>query len=127
MPSTGTPVDWAGVDVAVPRPSIRLPGVSMAGFRQRAPAPLVEIAMVPHPSVTLLFDLSEGEGMVYDMHGRREQGSVVIGLLPGSIRAASRGTDCLQVRLQPAVAAAVFGASAEISGTMLALADLLGP
>jgi AraC-like DNA-binding protein len=126
MLSTGTPVDWAWVDVAVPRPSTRLPGVSMAGFRQRAPAPLVDIAMVAHPSVTLLFDLSEGEGIVYDMHGRHERGSVVIGLLPGDLRAACRGTDCLQIRLEPAVAAAVFGASTELSGTMAALADLWG-
>ncbi|HZD70762.1 MAG TPA: AraC family transcriptional regulator, partial [Actinomycetes bacterium] len=94
MLSTGTPFDWAWVDVAVPRPSAGLPGVSMAGFRQRAPAPLVDIAMVAHPSVTLIVDLSEGQGIVYDTHGRHERGSVVVGLVPGDLRAACCGVEC---------------------------------
>ncbi|MDW5324360.1 hypothetical protein [Plantactinospora sp. KLBMP9567] len=97
----------------------------MAGFRHRAPA-LVDIAMVAHPSVTLLFDLSEGEGLVCDTHGRHERGSVVVGLLPGDLRAAGRRGDCLQIRLQPVAAAAVLGASAELSGTMAALKDVWG-
>src|SRR5438552_2130251 len=36
----------------------------MAGFRQRDPA-LVDIAMIAHPSVTLIVDLSEAGGIVY--------------------------------------------------------------
>jgi AraC-like DNA-binding protein len=112
------------VDVAVPRPSGRLPGISMAGFRQRVPA-LADIAMVAHPSVTLIVDLSEGEGVVYDTHGRHERGSVV-GLLPGDLRAAGRGVECLQVRLEPVAAAAVLGASTELSGTVVSLDDVWG-
>lgn len=127
MLSTGTPPDWASVDIAVPRPSQRLPlpGVRMAGFGQRAPAP-VDIAMVAHPSVTLLLDLSEGEGLVYDTAGRAGRGSVVVGLLPGEVRAAGRVGVCLQIRLEPVAAAAVFGASAELSGTVVALEDIWG-
>ncbi|MEV1170453.1 helix-turn-helix domain-containing protein [Nonomuraea sp. NPDC049784] len=126
MLSTGTPLDWAWVDVAVPRPSGRLPGVSMAGFRPRVPA-LVDIAMVVHPSVTLLIDLSDGEGIVYDAQGRHERGSVVVGLLPGDLRAAGYGVaECLQIRLEPVVAAAVLGASAELSGTVVSLEDVWG-
>ncbi|WP_371786752.1 helix-turn-helix domain-containing protein [Streptosporangium subroseum] len=124
--STGTPPDWARMDIAVPRPSGRLPGISMAGFRQRAPA-LVDIAMVAHPSVTLIIDLSEGEGLVYDAHGRRERGSVVIGLLPGDLRATGRGVgECLQIRLEPAAAAAVFGAATGLSGTVASLENVWG-
>ncbi|WP_433434971.1 helix-turn-helix domain-containing protein [Nonomuraea sp. CA-141351] len=126
MLSTGTPLDWAWVDVAVPRPPGRLPGVSMAGFRPRVPI-LVDIAMVAHPSVTLLIDLSEGEGIVYDAQGRHERGSVVVGLLPGDLRAAGYGVaECLQIRLEPVVAAAVLGASAELSGTVASLEDVWG-
>ncbi|MEV0157743.1 helix-turn-helix domain-containing protein [Micromonospora sp. NPDC050686] len=126
MLSTGTPPDWASVEIAVPRPSARLPGTSMAGFRQRAPA-LADIAMVAHPAVTLLIDLSEGEGLVYDTHGRHERGSVVIGLLPGNLRATGRGVgECLQIRLEPAAAAAVLGASTELSGTVVSLEDVWG-
>lgn len=126
MLSTGTPPDWAWVDIAVPRRSGRLPGVSMAGFRQRAPA-LVDIAMVAYPSVTLIIDLSEGDGLVYDTHGRHERGSVVIGLLPGDLRATGRGVgECLQIRLEPAAAAAVFGAATELSGSVVSLEDVWG-
>jgi len=113
--------DWALVDVAVPQPSNRLPGISMAGFHQRAPAP-VDIAMVAHPAVTLLVDLSQG--IVYDTPGRRERGSVVIGLLPGDLRATSWGVgECLQIRLEPTAAAAMLG---EVSGSLAALEDVWG-
>ncbi|TYC19855.1 AraC family transcriptional regulator [Micromonospora sp. MP36] len=114
------------MEVAVPRPSGRLPGISMAGFRQRIPA-LVDIAMVAHPSVTLLVDLSEGDGLVYDTQGRHERGSVVVGLLPGDLRATGRGVgECLQIRLEPIAAAAVLGASAELSGMIVSLEDVWG-
>ncbi len=98
----------------------------MAGFCHRSPAP-VDIAMVAHPSVTLLVDLSDGEGIVYDIHGRRERGSVVVGLLPGDFRATGRGVgQCLQIRFEPVAAAAVFGASIELTGTLAALEDVWG-
>lgn len=114
------------MDVAVPRPSVRLPGISMAGFRQRVPA-YGKIAMVAHPSVTLLLDLSEGEGPVYDVHGRHQRGSVAVGLLPGELRAAGWSrVECLQIRLEPAVAAAALGATSELSGVVVPLEDLWG-
>ncbi|WP_233620588.1 helix-turn-helix domain-containing protein [Amycolatopsis sp. WAC 01416] len=125
MLSTGRPPDWETVDIAVPRRSNRLPGISMAGFRQSLPAP-VDIAMVAHPSVTLLIDLSEGDGIVCDSRGRRERGSVVIGLMPGDLRAGGRVGECLQIRLEPDVAAAVLDAAPDLSGTMAPLADVWG-
>ena len=99
----------------------------MAGFSQRVCAP-VDIAMVAHPSVTLMVDLSDGQGVVvYDACGRHERGSVVVGLLPGDLRAAGWGVgECLQIRLEPVVAAAVLGASTELSGTVVSLEDVWG-
>jgi AraC-like DNA-binding protein len=98
----------------------------MAGFRQRVPT-AVDIAMVAHPSVTLIVDLSEEEGLVYDAHDRHHRGSVVVGLLPGELRAAGRGAgECLQIRLEPAAATAVFGASTELSGALVPLDELWG-
>ncbi|MEU5726648.1 helix-turn-helix domain-containing protein [Micromonospora sp. NPDC047738] len=124
--SAGTPPDWASVDIAVPRPSRRLPGINMAGFCARAPAS-ADIAMVAHPSVTLLVDLSEGEGLLVDTHGQRVRGSVVVGLLPGDLRASGRGGgECLQIRLEPVTAAVVLGSSAELSGTVVSLEDVWG-
>ncbi|MFB6580808.1 helix-turn-helix domain-containing protein [Streptomyces sp. NPDC056402] len=100
----------------------------MAGFGQRVPAP-VDIAMVAHPSVTLFVDLSRGDGLVYDAHGRRERGSVVVGLIPGDLRISGRTAgagQCLQIRLSPVVAAAVLGASTELVGTVVSLVDVWG-
>jgi AraC-like DNA-binding protein len=98
----------------------------MAGFRQRAPARW-DISMVVHPSVTLLIDLSDGEGTLVDAHGRDLSGSVAIGLLPGDLRATGRArVECLQIRLQPALAAALLGESTDLTGRVVALADLWG-
>ncbi|GAA4090305.1 AraC family transcriptional regulator [Nonomuraea soli] len=127
MLETGSPPDWALVDIAVPRPSIRLPGIAMAGFRHRATTH-IDLAMVAHPSVTVLIDLSEGEGTVYDTRERHERGSVVVGLMPGDLRAGGQGAgECLQIRLEPVAAAAVLGgASAELSGGLAPLEQLWG-
>ena len=97
----------------------------MAGFRQRVPA-LVDIAMIAHPFVTLIFDLSEAGGIVYDAHGRHQRGSFAAGLLPGQLRVGGSRGDCLQIRMSPVVAAAVLGASTELTGTVAALQDVWG-
>ncbi|MFB8401014.1 helix-turn-helix domain-containing protein [Streptomyces sp. NPDC055912] len=125
MPPTGAPLDWSLVDIAVPRPSGRLPGISMAGFRHRAPES-VDIAMVAHPSVTLLVDLSGGGGLVHRTPGREVRGSAVTGLLPGDLRAGGRASECLQIRLDPAAAAAVLGMTTELTGAVVSLADVWG-
>ncbi|MEU6430328.1 helix-turn-helix domain-containing protein [Microbispora sp. NPDC046973] len=125
MRPSGRSGDWAGVDVAVPRAAGRLPGTSMAGFRRHASVPW-EIRMVAYPSVTLFVDLGEGETVVYDTHDRRGRGSVVVGLLPGDLRAAVWRVECLQIRLDPVAAAAVFGASPELSGEVVSLEDVWG-
>ncbi|MEV6491272.1 helix-turn-helix domain-containing protein [Actinoplanes sp. NPDC051633] len=117
---------WSEVEVAVPGPAVRLPGVSMAGFSQRGTASW-DIDMVAHPSVTLLLDLSEGDGAIYDNRGRRRQGSVAIGLLPGDLRAAGWArVECLQIRLEPTRAAAVLGVSADLSGEVVSMHDVWG-
>ncbi|MDG4826582.1 helix-turn-helix domain-containing protein [Asanoa sp. WMMD1127] len=122
MLSSGTPPDWASVEVAIP--TARLPGVSMAGFRQRVPA-AVHIGMVAHPSVTVLVDLSAG--LVCESHGRRSHGSVVAGLLTPDLRVGGQGAGaCLQIRLAPAAAAAVLGGAAALSGQLVDFGDVFG-
>ena len=122
---TGTPFDWAWVDVAVPRPGGGLPGVGMAGFDHRGPG-LVDIAMVAHPAVTIIVDLSDGGLVVHDAGGRKLGGSVVAGLLPGPLRAGGWCGECLQIRLSPLAAAAMLDVSTELSGTVVSLVDVLG-
>ncbi|MEQ0560950.1 helix-turn-helix domain-containing protein [Amycolatopsis sp. NEAU-NG30] len=116
---------WADVDIAVPRPADRLPGIAMAGFRQRAPGP-AEIAMVAHPSVTLILDLSEAGGVVCATEGWRHRGSFVAGLLPGRLHTGGRGGECLQIRLSPVAAAAVLGEAAGLTGTVATLEEVWG-
>jgi AraC-like DNA-binding protein len=111
-------------DIACPtRPG--LAGVSMAGFRQRAELPL-DLRVVPYPAVTVVVDLGDGLAAVDEAGVRREQGSVVLGLAPGGVRAVGRGIECLQVRLSPLVAHAVLGGVPHAAETVVALDDLWG-
>ncbi|MFJ2770434.1 helix-turn-helix domain-containing protein [Streptomyces sp. NPDC087300] len=127
MLPTGAPPDWTSVEIATPRPSLRLPGISMAGFRACAPSP-VDIAMVAHPCLTLLFDLggSAGEGLVHEAREWHGRGSIAVGLLPGELRLGGRVGECLQIRVDPVVAAAAFGAAAELGGTVASFEDVWG-
>jgi AraC-like DNA-binding protein len=98
----------------------------MAGFGLDAPDS-VDIAMVAHPSVTVIVDLGKGEGLTCRGDGAVRHGSVVIGLLPGGLRVSGRGAGgCLQIRLEPAVAAAVLGGPAEFTAGVISLEDVWG-
>ena len=96
----------------------------MAGFRTRT-AGLVDLQFVPHPALTVVIDF--GDGLLVDKAGGRElRESLAVGLAPGCVRGRSRDIECLQVRMSPVVAHTAFGASPEISGTVVALDDLWG-
>ncbi|MEU6665992.1 helix-turn-helix domain-containing protein [Streptomyces sp. NPDC046727] len=112
-------------DIATPSRPVRLPGVSMAGFRART-TDLVDLGVVPYPAVTVAVDLGDGPLAVDDVSGRRQSGSVVVGLASGGVRGRGRDIECLQVRLSPPVAHAVLGTCAEPGATVLSLDDLWG-
>jgi AraC-like DNA-binding protein len=99
----------------------------MAGFSDKA-NDLDDVALVPHPAVTLIFDLGEEPFVIDDGRGQQQRERVVAGL--GSSGARGRGLagshECLQVRLSPMVAYAVLGASSELRETVVALDDLWG-
>jgi AraC-like DNA-binding protein len=99
----------------------------MAGFSDQA-NDLVEVALVPHPAVAVIFDLGDAPFVVDDDRGQQQRERVVAGLAPSGAR--GRGLagsfECLQVRLSPAMAHAVLGASSELGGTLVALDDLWG-
>jgi AraC-like DNA-binding protein len=120
-PVLGSP---APPEIAVPSWPIRMAGVSMAGFRNRAENH-VDIQVVPYPAITLFFDLGDGL-LVEDAGGHPQRGCVVAGFTASRVRGQGRDIDCLQVRLSPLVAHAVFGASAAMSDTVVALEDLWG-
>ncbi|MEV5558123.1 helix-turn-helix domain-containing protein [Nonomuraea wenchangensis] len=114
-------------EITLPSRPGGLPGVTMAAFSDRANE-LTDLALVPHPAVTVLFDLGDEPFVIEDGRGARQRERVVAGLAPD--RARGRGLvkswECLQVRLSPLVAHAVLGASSELGGTVAALDDLWG-
>jgi AraC-like DNA-binding protein len=112
-------------DIATPSRPSRLPGVSMAGFRDRT-SDLVDLQPVPYPAVTVVVDFSDGLLVVDDVTGGQQRGSVAAGLAPGRVRVSGRNIECLQIRLSPVVAHAVLGDSRELAGTIVALEDLWG-
>ncbi|CAL9346400.1 hypothetical protein SUDANB176_00382 [Streptomyces sp. enrichment culture] len=112
-------------DIATPSRRGRLPGVGMAGFRARTTDP-VDLGVVPYPAVTVAVDLGGGPLAVHDVSGRRQSGSVVVGLAAGGVRGRGRDIECLQIRLSPPVAHAVLGVGAAPGATVLSLDDLWG-
>jgi AraC-like DNA-binding protein len=113
-------------DIAVPARPCRLAGVTMAGFSDRA-TDLVDVALVPHPAVTILFDLGDEPLLVVDDTGQQMRGRIVAGLAPSGARGrGGRSFECLQVRLSPVVAHAVLHAASELRGTLVSLDDFWG-
>ncbi|MEU5438290.1 helix-turn-helix domain-containing protein [Streptomyces sp. NPDC020719] len=126
MRSAGQAHDAASLwDIATPSRRGRLPGVSMAGFRARTTDP-VDLGVVPYPAVTVAVDLGDAPLAVDDVSGRRQNGSVVVGLASVGVRGRGRDVECLQVRLSPPVAHAVLGAGAELGASVVSLDDLWG-
>ncbi|NEW37354.1 AraC family transcriptional regulator [Nocardia cyriacigeorgica] len=97
----------------------------MAGFRYRDAVP-VDITMIPHPLVTLLFDLSE-RGVAYDVLGHPVTGNAIVGLRSGAFRLTSVGPgEVLQIRMSPVVAAATLRDTDVLGGAVTPLPDLWG-
>ncbi|MET8869875.1 helix-turn-helix domain-containing protein [Nonomuraea sp. NPDC004580] len=121
------PVRGPRWDITVPARPGRLPGVTMAGFSDQA-GEYHELALVPHPAVTVLIELGEPSFVIEDDHGARQSERVVAGLAPKGIkgRGLTRKTACLQVRLSPLLAHELLGASSELGGSVLSLDDLWG-
>lgn len=114
-------------DIAVPSRPGRLAGVTMAGFSDEA-NDVADVEMIPHPAVTVIFNLGGQPLVVDDGTGQQQRERIVAGLAPN--RARGRGLtgsfECLQVRLSPVAAHAILGASSELGGAVASLDDLWG-
>ncbi|MFC0006326.1 helix-turn-helix domain-containing protein [Micromonospora siamensis] len=85
----------------------------------------VDLRVVPHPALTLFFDF--GDALVVDEYGGRQvRGAGVVGLAPARIRAVAPNFECLQVRLSPTVARALFGALGELHGSVVGIEEIWG-
>jgi AraC-like DNA-binding protein len=114
-------------DIARPARPSRVPGVTMAGFRDRGITP-PGLRLIPHPAVTLIVVFG-GTIAVEDSAGRQQQGSFVTGIGSGEALRVLRvdAFECLQVRLSPVVAQAVLGTVvADLDGAVVTLDDLCG-
>ena len=126
---SGVPEQDDGVlwDIACPAQPSRVPGVTMAGFRDRGITP-PGVRLIPHPAVTLIL-VFDGTIAAEDATGRRQRGSFITGLGFGEVLRALRVEtfECLQVRLSPLIAHAVLGAVvADLDGAVVPLDDLWG-
>lgn len=111
-------------DITCPNRPSRVPGVCMAGFRDRGITP-PGLRLIPHPTVTLVLVLG-GTIAVEDATGYQQQGSFVTGLGFGDVlRTRADAFEALQVRLSPAVAHAVLGTT-DLGDAIVTLDDLCG-
>ncbi|HET6686968.1 MAG TPA: helix-turn-helix domain-containing protein [Jiangellaceae bacterium] len=111
-------------DITTPSQPRRVPGLSMAGFRDRIGS-AVDLRVVPFPAVTVAIDLSDGL-VIETATGRHPGGNLVVGVAPDDVRVGAPGVEALQLRLSPVLAHAVFGASPHLTGTVVTLEDLWG-
>ncbi|MFI6510997.1 helix-turn-helix domain-containing protein [Streptosporangium sp. NPDC050855] len=120
--------DAVAWDVARPERPSRVPGVSMAGFRDRGTAVAGHRA-VPHPAVSLALEFGGGPLIVDDAAGRQRRGSLVagVGFGFGAVRVRGENFEAVQVRLSPVVAHAILGVSpAELDGSVVPLDEVWG-
>lgn len=123
----GAETDGLLWDITCPTRPFSVPGVTMAGFRDRGITP-PGIRLIPHPAVTLALVFG-GTIAVEDIAGREQRGSFVTGLGFGECLTALRADafECLQVRLSPLVAHAVLGGGvADLDRFAVTLDDLWG-
>ncbi|WP_232665760.1 AraC family transcriptional regulator [Pseudonocardia sp. TRM90224] len=112
-------------EVVTPAGPGRIKGLSMAGFSHHGSQPLAMQA-IPHPAVTVVFDLDPGT-VIVDGPAGRQQGSILAGLAFQELRVGCLDLEALQVRLSPLLAHAVLGVPpTELEGAVIALDDLWG-
>ncbi|MFF7869121.1 helix-turn-helix domain-containing protein [Streptomyces qaidamensis] len=107
----------------------RVPGVVLAGLRDRGPAP-VDHRLDPHPVLTLALACGEAALGIDEPTGRQHRGSLVTGLgfgVGGAARVRAANVEWMQVRLSPAIARAVLSVGpADLEASVVPLDDLWG-
>jgi AraC-like DNA-binding protein len=121
------PLGTALWDIALPTGRRRLAASSMAGFRLRREAGLLDLRTVPQPSVLLAVEFGERPLLVADRAGAVHRGSVAAGLSTEALRVRGSGLELVQVRLSPLVAGAVLGVPpSALDGGVVTLDELWG-
>lgn len=104
----------------------RTGGISLVGFRDRGTGP-VDLPVIPHPALTLVFEFGDGPLIVGDAVGRQQHGGLVAGLASGAVRMRGENVACVEVHLSPVLTHTVLGVDpAELDHTVVPLDDLWG-
>ncbi|MFJ2823401.1 helix-turn-helix domain-containing protein [Streptomyces toxytricini] len=116
-----------GWEIARPAPDPSLGGVAMAGYRDRTGGPF-DLRVLPQPAVIVVLGLGDALFTVDGGAGPpRPVRSLVAPLAPGAARIRSERVRCIEMRLSPAAAHTLLGASLrELDGTVAPLEDLWG-
>ncbi|WP_344854484.1 AraC family transcriptional regulator [Planomonospora alba] len=119
-----TTQDHGAWEVAVPTGGRAIPGVRMAGFRDRSGGTFEE-RIPPGPAIAIVIDC--GPGGLGPLGGAAVEGGIVAGICPAAARMAGRAIDCLELQVDPPAAPDLLGVPpAELNGAPLDLAELWG-
>ncbi|WP_309063423.1 helix-turn-helix domain-containing protein [Streptomyces sp.] len=98
----------------------------MAGFRIHGDSP-IELRAIPHPAVTVAVEFGDHLFDIHGAAGRMRSESLAAGLAFSAFQVRAENVECVQIRLSPLAAHAVFGLPlVELRGSVIALDDLWG-
>ena len=121
MKAQAADVDW---EIVSPSWGAGASGMGMAAFTARH-GHTVNTSVIPYPALTLI--ISRGGEIVLGSIKRPDTShGVVLGLSPQGVTGQARSLACLQVRISPTTAHAIFAGSAELRGHVADLAAFLG-
>ncbi|MFB9722703.1 helix-turn-helix domain-containing protein [Planobispora longispora] len=111
-------------EVAVPAGGRAIPGVTMAGFRDRSGGTFEE-RVPPGPAIAIVIDCAPGS--LEPLGSGAIEGGIVSGISPAATRMAGRAVDCVELQVDPLAAPGLLGVPpAELNGAPLDLAEVWG-
>ena len=115
-----------GWEFARPTFTPRVGDADVVGFWDRSAAGL-DMRIIPHPAVTIVFDFGAHPLHVHGSTGRQVLGGLLAGLSPSMARIRSSRVECIEVRLSPLSAYSVLGVSpVDLDNLIVDLEDLWG-
>ncbi|MGW3349738.1 helix-turn-helix domain-containing protein [Nonomuraea rubra] len=113
-----------GWEVAAPTAAHAVPGVRMAGFRDRTGGTFEE-RVPPGPAIAIVIDCTPGS--LEPFSSGAIEGGLVAGIAPTAVRMAGSAIDCVELQVDPTAAQALLGvAPGELNGAPLDLAAIWG-
>ncbi|MEV0999838.1 AraC family transcriptional regulator [Nonomuraea sp. NPDC050202] len=113
-----------GWEVAAPSAAHAVPGVRMAGFRDRSGGTFEE-RIPPGPAIAIVIDCTPGS--LEPFGSGAIEGGLVAGIAPAAVRMAGRAIDCIELQVDPPAAPGLLGVQpAELNGAPLDLAEVWG-